>query len=290
MMNAIILSAGLGARMRPLTAEIPKPLLPIVNHPIIEIIINKLVNCGLRRIGVNLYYKSNEIKKFLDSRAYDLDIIIEKRLSGTGGGILNFRKFIDNDVLVHNCEILSDFNLKEAIRFQKRHRPIATLLLTKNSRTNFVKIDKNLKIVGFLKRPDKKFFSYTGIAILAKKIFEYLPNKKKFSIIEVIKKIIDDGKTVLGLPMDGKWYDIGSFYSYWCVHRDIMKKPIGSVNYIHPSSSVKTKNLKGFIVIHNNCNIDVAVQLKNTIVFANTNRASGQYADCLLSNNFCIRV
>ena len=139
-MNAIILSAGLGTRLRPITENIPKPLLPIVHRPIIEVNIERLINRGIENIGVNLFHKADMIKKFLKESSSHLHIVVEKKLRGTGGALLNFRDLIKDDVIIHNVDVLSNIDIGAAIEFHKFQKPLATLILTDRCGTNVLKI------------------------------------------------------------------------------------------------------------------------------------------------------
>jgi len=296
-MNGIILAAGFGKRLKPITNTIPKPLLPIINRPIIEINVECLKRAGIKKIGINLYYKKEEVASYLGNLPHKLSIILEDRLSGTGGALLNFKGFINGDFIIHNCDVISNINLASVIKFHQKNRPLATLVLTKNKGTNRVEIYKN-RIINIFKFNKKSYFTYTGIAILSKRIFNYFPlQKKNFSIIEVYKKAIRAGEKILGFPISNTWYDIGSYASYWQMHQDILYKKvklkgikIHSPIYIHPSSIVATKKLKGFVCIGSNCYIAKNVALKNTLVFPNTEIIKGNYINTLLSNKFCINV
>ncbi|MCK5258857.1 MAG: hypothetical protein KAJ69_04995, partial [Thermoplasmatales archaeon] len=96
-MRALILSAGLGNRLKPMTDFIPKPLLPIVDRPVIDINISRLLEFGIENIGFNLFYKPNMIKKLLEKIMDNAYIVTEDKLKGTGGALLNFQEFLKGD-------------------------------------------------------------------------------------------------------------------------------------------------------------------------------------------------
>lgn len=296
-MRALILSAGLGNRLKPMTDFIPKPLLPIVDRPVIDINISRLLEFGIENIGFNLFYKPNMIKKLLEKIMDNAYIVTEDKLKGTGGALLNFQEFLKGDFIIHNCDIITNIDLKEAIEFHKHHRPFATMVLTKKSGTNFVEINGDFHIKRFSENESKDFYTFTGCAILSGKIFSYLPNKETFSMIEVYQKLIDHNEPILGIPIQGTWYDIGTHKRYWQVHHDILNKKvkfkevkINSQQYVHPTSNVQTKNLSGFISIGENCFISDNVTLNNTVVFNNSRILEGNFNNCLLSNKFCIKM
>jgi len=296
-MNAIILSAGLGTRLKPITDVIPKPLLPIVDRPIIEINIQRLTSFGVEKIGINLFHRADLVKNFLNELPYDLLIAVENKLKGTGGALLNFKSFIKGDLVIHNCDVISNINLRRAINFHKQYKPVATLIMTKNEGTNFVKVNRKYEIEEFSKKENKDYYTYTGIAILSERLMPYLPKRNCFSIVEVFQRIINDGKLIMGLPTKQPWYDIGTAHTYWQVHHDILGKKVkfnevsaDSHFYIHHSSIVRTKNLFGFVSIGPSCSIAEKVRLKNTIIFENSKIIQGDFENCLLSDKFCIKL
>lgn len=208
-MNGIILAAGLGKRLGQLTKKTPKPLLPVGGVPIIQLIIDKLRSGGIEQIGINLYYKANLIKNFLKDMP-GLKFVIEKYLSGTGGALMNFKDFITDDFLIHNCDVISDIDLKMLIKKHKKNKPLATIALVKNYRTDRVRISKG-RICRFYKKRCENCFTYTGIAVLAKRIFKYFPEDKRvFSLTEVYNNAIASGEFLCGIVLNDPWYDMGT--------------------------------------------------------------------------------
>jgi len=123
---------------------------------------------------------------------------------------LNFKNFVSQDFLVHNCDIISDINLKKVVREHKKRKPLATIVLVKNYKANRVRIDEK-KIIKFYKKRMDDCYTYTGIAVLSKKIFKYFPkNKKVFSLTEVYNNAIKNGEFLYGYIVNNTWYDIGT--------------------------------------------------------------------------------
>lgn len=296
-MKAIILAAGMGERLRPITEFIPKPLLPIVDRPIIEINIMRLLKFGIKNIGINLYHKSAMMRAYLEKFSDTLHLVTEDILRGTGGALCNFREYVDGDFIVYNSDVLTDCDLQEVFRFHKEHRPLATLVITQHRGTNCVRVDKNAHVREFAREDNDEFYTFTGIAIVSDRIFQYLPDRECFSIIEAYQNIIDDDEPLLSLLHTGAWYDIGSSRDYWIVHQDILMRKvafeemkINSRCFIDPTSSVLTKELNGFISVGPHCFIAEPVSLDNTVVFGHSSISNGHYSDCLLSNQFCVKV
>jgi NDP-sugar pyrophosphorylase family protein len=297
MMNAIILSAGLGTRLKPITDYIPKPLLPIIHRPIIEITIERLHKARIETIGINLFHKAGMMKNHLKKYSEGIRIVVEKKLQGTGGAVLNFKKLFEQDVLLHNCDILSNFDFFSITEYHKKHKPLATLVLTKNPGTNFFNIDRTNHITDYVRTSRENYYTYTGIAVLSKKIAAFFPETDVFSIIDVYERLINEHQLIMGFPTTGLWREIGRPHSYLSVHKEILQRTIvfdeitvSSPIVIHPTSQVKTKNIEGFIVIGKNCTVSEEVRLRNTIVFDHSTISDGEYENCLLSDRFCIKI
>ncbi|MGQ9816777.1 MAG: nucleotidyltransferase family protein [bacterium] len=212
-MKGIILAAGLGKRLGQLTKKIPKPLLPVGGIPIIQLNIEKLKRAGIDEIGINIYYKPDLMRSFLN-KFTGIKVVEEEYLSGTGGALLNFRDFVSDDFLLHNCDVLSDIDLKMLIRAHKKRRVLGTIPLVKNYKTDRVKCLDG-RIFKFYKKRCSGCFTYTGIAVLSKRIFEYFPKDKAvFSLTEVYNNAIESGEVLSGIIVNGKWYDIGRIDVY----------------------------------------------------------------------------
>ena len=295
-MNALILAAGLGNRLRPITSLIPKPLLNIINRPLIEINIERLASIGVEKIGINIFYKAHLLKKFLVKSSAPVCIKEEKKLLGTGGALRNFQDLFKDGLIIHNCDVLSNINIKQAIKFHNSHKAIATLVLTKNRGTNYFQIDKSRRIIAFSKNR-KNQYTYTGIAIISKKILPFLPEADCFSIVDVYEKLIQRQMMIMGYPVKEDWFNINTFEKYWQIHHDLLNKKVRLEGiaapkkiYIDRSSEVKTKNLDGFISVQPACFISGRVSLKDTVVIARSRIDDGNFEKCLLSDRFCIRV
>jgi len=210
-LNAIILSAGWSKRLRPITFFIPKPLIKIKGKEIIIHIIENLEKFGVKKFYVNLYYKKEKIEKFLKSSKFKDKIFIyrEKEIMGTGGGIKNFEKYIDDDFFVHNVDIYHNLNLKDFIEFHKSHKKTATLLLFENFSKSefFLKNDEIIDIL--INEKKKKVLTYSGIGIFRKEFFNYLPEGKS-NLIDAFYKMIKN-EDLKGYVLKGEIIDIGTY-------------------------------------------------------------------------------
>lgn len=225
-MKAMILAAGLGTRMRPITQFIPKSLIPIFNVPLIRYTLEILKKAGIRDIIVNLHHLPKPLKTYLSSQTdMNISFSYEPKILGTGGGILKAKAFFQNKpFMVINSDVIMDIHLEEVIQFHKDHQALATMVVRKLKPQEIydaIGIDKTGKILKFksanIKPPLIKTM-FTGIHIFEPEIFHHFPkNKKNFCINEeVYTKLVAAKKhNIYGFLHKGFWYDVGSLSLYF---------------------------------------------------------------------------
>jgi len=294
-MNALILAAGLGERLRPVTDSIPKPLLPIVNQRLIDIGIQGLSQIGIHRIGINLFHKHDAIQNHLKKYGDLVYTVVEEELMGTGGALLKFRGFLREDFVLYSGDVVSDARLKEVVDFHRKNKPVATLLLIKQKGIEF-QIGKD-NCIERIFWGEGNGHTYTGIGVFSERVFSLLPQKSVFTIVDLFKNILASNEKIMGLPSVMQWHNINSPYSYWKIHHDLLFKNLelaalefDSPIYIAPTSKVETKKLKGFVSINENCFVGRAVYLENTIVLPESRITSGNYRNCVLSDQVRMTV
>jgi len=294
-MKAILLAAGRGERLRPITDEIPKMLLPVVNQRLIDINIRRLLNAGVSGIGINLFHHHELLQNHLRAHDRRVHLVVEDVLKGTGGALSNFKDFIDGDFIIQSGDLVSDIKFKDIIDFHRVHRPIATLLMIRYKGTKF-RIGKDNRI-DKIYTYDATPHTYAGIGVFSERVFSFLPEKEVFSIVDVFRNIIKAGQDLMGLPAVMQWYNINSHYTYWKIHRDVLCKHTvlegferDSPIYISGSSVVETDQLNGFVCINDDCTIAREVYLENTVVLPGTNITSGQYRNSLILGSTRITV
>ena len=213
-MKALILAAGFGTRLLPYTQKIPKPLFTLMSKPILDHAIKKLVDIGCEQILINTHHLHNQIKTFIEQKAYNADIqtIHEPVILDTGGAIANVAAFLqDRPFFVINCDIISSVDLKKVYEFHKKSNNLATLVLHDYELFNKVKIDAK----GYIRNFDSaNGLAFTGIHVLSPEIYHYFPDKKIFSIIEVYKSLCTKKQVKAFVKKDIFWSDIGTKQSY----------------------------------------------------------------------------
>ncbi len=226
--NAIILAAGFGKRLNPLTLTTPKPLLKIGDITVLENTINLLKNYGIQEIVINTFYLSEKIISFLNKLNLEVKItpIVEnKEILGTGGGIVNASKLIKNDFffVINPDTIWTHFHLKELEKLENNffEKKLDNALLLVNKSRSFdtsLKGDFNLDEKGMINFESPNNFIYTGCQIFRKSVFNsYF--KKPFPINLVWKQLIED-KKIGGVESNEDFLHLTSIKIY----NDLIKK------------------------------------------------------------------
>lgn len=224
-MQAVIMAGGEGTRLRPLTCNLPKPMVPILNAPMMEHIVNLLKRHGYTNIASTLWYLPQEITDyFRDGRDFGvkMNYFVETTPLGTAGSVksasLNFR----DTFLVVSGDALTDMDLSSAVAFHKEKRAVATLVLTRVANPlgyGVVLFDQNGKITQFLEKPSwSQVFSdtvNTGIYILEPEALDLVPPGQKVDFSrDVFPKLLQMGAPLYGFVAQGYWSDVGSLPAY----------------------------------------------------------------------------
>jgi aminoglycoside/choline kinase family phosphotransferase/dTDP-glucose pyrophosphorylase len=217
-MKALILSAGLGTRLRPYTELTPKPLFSVNGRTLLDRIILQLHQAGCRAIRVNTHHLHDRIETYLAGRHYPIPVstCYEPEILGTGGAIRNLAAFWDRaPFIVINCDILTDIDLRAVYDFHCRHKAPATLVLTDAPEFNTVSVDRNNTIIGFDMKynsaDDPRQLTFTGIQVVDPGILDLIPDKLFVHSIDVYRHLIDAGTPPMAYVATGnRWADIGT--------------------------------------------------------------------------------
>ena len=216
----MILAAGLGKRMQPLTLKTPKPLLEINNYTLLERAINLLISHGVQEISINVHYLPDQIKSFINRMKFKVKITIsneENLLLDTGGGVLKgTQNFGDNPFFVINPDTVWGKNYLEELKhleviYLKNNKPTLLLVNKKLSNDPSFKGDFNLNNEKISKDSENQFI-FTGLQIINRSVFT---NEKSevFSLNKVWNKLIKD-KNLLGLESNQKFYHLNTSDMY----------------------------------------------------------------------------
>lgn len=275
--SAIILSAGYGKRLAPITDIVPKPLIPVANKKIISRIIDNLRNCSITDFFFNTHHLTEKVEGYLASYSSINKVIIrENALRGTGGGIDNFRSQLSEETfLIHNCDVFLEEDLQSLIddHFSGK-KPLATLLVVDYPEINSV-IVENGKISSFIH--NKGNFTYSGVGVISSDIWKYFPSKETFSIIDVFKNALKADESINAFYSGSYWNDIGTPKRYWDVNEYFSH---GIKQHIHPSAEISSTTLSGFNFVGNNAKL-VNCCLNDCIVLPDTAIKNINYDRCI---------
>jgi NDP-sugar pyrophosphorylase family protein len=255
-MKAVILAAGFGTRLWPLTEDRTKPAIPFLNRPLIAYSVEYLAKFGIRDIIINLHHQPDSIRRALGDGSHlgvNIQYSYEEEILGTSGALDRVRDALaDGDFVVINGKIVTTIDLGAAIRAHREQNAIATLILKENvAREHFsiVEIDNTLRVTRFAGFPEpmatEAFTSdavapdpggsvprvggsplmFTGIQVLSPRILEYVPRDCfSHSTIHVYPAAMDKGESVLAHVSDGDWYEMSTLDRYFEASLLFMRK------------------------------------------------------------------
>ena len=224
-MKAMIFAAGLGTRLRPLTNNIPKALVPLNGIPLLELAIRRLKYYGFNEIIINVHHFADKIMAFLEEKNnFDIEIHIsneEKILLDTGGGLKNAAWFLkDEPFLVVNADIVTSLNLAEMVKFHQEHSFLATLAVqTRESSRQMMFNDQNL-LSGWKNHQtgeeiisrqieNPTFYSFSGIHVINPEIFELMPEEEIFPIMPFYLSVASNRRIGAFDHTGDIWEDVG---------------------------------------------------------------------------------
>lgn len=223
-MQAMILAAGLGTRLKPITNDIPKALVEINGKTLLEIAIRKLIENDFRRIIINVHHFADKIKEFLDKNTFAADIFISDEselLLETGGGIKHAKNYFDESpVLIHNVDIISNLDLKEFYQYHLSDDSAASLVVSNRVSNRYLLFNDANILCGWqdIKKDEKIIvrneiklnqMAFNGIHILNPGLIDSFPEEKVFSVIKAYLKIAATEDVHAYISDDIKWIDVG---------------------------------------------------------------------------------
>ena len=283
-MRAVLMAGGSGTRLRPLTCDLPKPMVPILNRPIAEHIINLLKRHQITEIVATLHYLPDVMRDyFQDGSDFGVQMtyaVEEDQPLGTAGCVKNISELLDDTFLVISGDSITDFDLSAAIEFHKSQKSKATLVLTRVPNPvefGVVITDEKMRIRRFLEKPStSEIFSdtvNTGTYILEPSVLEYLPVNEECDFSkDLFPLLLEKDEPMYGYIAEGYWCDVGHLDAYRESQYDGLQqkvlldyayeeqKPglwVGQNTFIDPTVKIETPALIG-----SNCRIGPRVTIE----------------------------
>lgn len=299
-MKAMIMAAGVGSRLMPLTKDIPKPMVPMGNMPVMEHAVRLLARCGFGSVIANLYYQGEVISNYFgNGKDFGLSMSYsrEEELMGTAGGVKRCAGFLNETFVVVSGDALTDIDLGLLVRLHKAKGALATIALkTMEDVEQFgvVITDENDKIISFQEKPKREMALSnrvnTGIYVFEPEIFKYIPANRFYDFgQQVFPALVKAGAPFYGVPVNGYWCDIGSINTYRTAQADLLE---GRVNMQARGKRLEAGNdarvligdnveigadvdFKGNVIIGDGCRIEEHARLSNVVVWNNTHISEG---------------
>jgi NDP-sugar pyrophosphorylase family protein len=228
-MRAMVLAAGLGTRLRPLTDNQPKALVELCGHTLLEIALRRLHAAGVREVVVNAHYRAEMIADYIAAHSdFDthVEVLHETDLLDTGGGLKNASAFFlrsthypDEPFILHNVDVISTIDLYQMIRFHREQNALATLAVQHRPSTRSLLFDDNGKLCGRasssggnteLTIDGRQPLAFSGIHLISPVIFSLLTEHGAFSIIDAYVRLAAQGEKIVAYRDDQSyWRDLG---------------------------------------------------------------------------------
>jgi len=217
-LTAMVMAGGYGTRLRPLTDETPKPMLPIGSRPLLELIISQLRDAGIRKVNLATHYKSEIIAEhFKDGSDFGVDIqyVKEDQPLGTAGA-LSLLEDSDEPLLVVNGDILTRVDFRAMLHFHREHKADLTVAVRQYEfRVPYGVIEADgVLIKGISEKPVVRQFINAGIYLLSPSVRAVIPNGQYYDIPDLVERLIKEGRTVVCFPVREYWLDIGKADHY----------------------------------------------------------------------------
>jgi NDP-sugar pyrophosphorylase family protein len=295
--RAFVLAAGLGTRLRPLTDDLPKPLIPIFQRPLITFALDHLLDVGVGKFVINTHRRPEVFQSFFNRSDYGgrpVTLVHEPELLETGGGIKNAECYLGSDPFItYSGDILTDVNLQPLIDEHFRRGNDVTLALRDTGLASEVAL-RDHRVVDIANRYGiAGSHDFANIAVWNSAVFQRIPAQKKISFIPILADWIGQGGKIGGLMMnDGKWFNISSRTEYLDVHRRILRedwKPYYVKISDWPERVAKSAivdssaELRGCTVVGEHCRVSAEAVLEDTILWPNAEIASkSQLYGCIV--------
>jgi len=281
------MSGGFGTRLRPLTCNIPKPMVPMMNKPMMEHIVSLLKKHGITEIMSTLFYQPESITSFFgDGSQFGISMQYRKADAdyGTAGSVRNAADFLDERFIVISGDVLTDFDLTKAVAFHEKKKAKATLVLTRTKNPlqfGVVLTNAEGKITRFLEKPSwGEVFSdtiNTGIYIIEADVLQRVPFQEDFDFSKnLFPMLLEEDAGLYGYISEGYWRDVGNLNEYQEAHLDALDGKVqldfeGTKKancYVGDLSTVLTspENIQGTVLIGKNCRVGAHVKIIRSVI------------------------
>jgi mannose-1-phosphate guanylyltransferase len=285
--QAFVLGAGLGTRLRPLTYDLPKPLIPIFQKPLITFALDHLIDMGVESFVINTHDLAAQFEGFFEKGYAGCSVKLshEPVLLETGGGIKNAEKFLGSGTfIVYSGDILTDVDLAPLIEEHFRSANDVTLALRKTGLAAAIALQNGRVVDIGNKYGHAGEYDFANISIWNAEIFQRIPSGQKISFIPILTEWIGQQGKIGGVVLDdGNWFNIGSRTQYLDVHRTILeqkwkphylKATKWPIQIAADAAVDPTAKLSGAYSIGAGCKVDAETIIEDTVLWPGAQIAS----------------
>lgn len=220
-MIAVILAGGEGTRLAPYNTVFPKPLIPLGDHPILDIIIHQLAYYGFDRIELSVGYLAGLIEAYFQNgpphpSGAEISFVRERKPMGTTGS-LSLVPNLHESFLVMNGDVLTTMNYAELMRFHKEHGAQLTIAMHQREvhlDLGVMEVNDKYELQTFLEKPTNKYQVSMGVYVYEPEVLNYITPGERLDFPEVVWNMLRDGRKIVGYPSDDYWLDLGSHTDY----------------------------------------------------------------------------
>lgn len=293
--TAFVLGAGLGTRLKSLTARRPKPLIPVANRPLITYAFDHLIDAGIERLVVNTHWRSEAYARFFPDgnyRGVPLAFRDEQpEVLETAGGIWNVRDLLGaGTFVVYNGDIFSDLPLAPAVRAHIDSGNEVTMVLRSSGGPLQVAFDpasgRVLDIGGRVDAAAGPRYLFSGVYFVNAEFIERIPAATKISVVPIFCEMIRAGAKLGGIVIDeGEWWDLGNRENYLAVHSALAARE--SAPWIHPTAQIApTATISGATAIGPGARVGDHASVNDTLVWEGAEIASGTLLNhCIITDS-----
>ncbi len=213
-MQAVILAGGKGTRLAPYTRVFPKPMMPIGDKTILEILLYQMKRAGINHVALTVGHLSGLMRAFFqDGSQYDLNItyVHENTPLGTAGPLANVPG-LSKTFLVSNGDVLTLLDISDLLHFHRQNKGICTIAMHHRQikvDLGVIEQDGDYRIKGYIEKPTIDYKVSMGLYVFEPRVLEYIPQGQYLDFPDLVHKLLAAGEKVVGYPFDGYWQDLG---------------------------------------------------------------------------------
>lgn len=216
--DAVLMAGGKGERLRPLTEQTPKPLLPVAGKAIIDYNVERLISFGVEHISVTVNYLAEQLEEHFAHPLQGVQVhtVREPQFLGTMGSVQFVQSFHHDTVLVMNSDLFTDIDLEDFFLHFRQHGAdlsVAAVPYTVSVPYGIMQLEGE-RVTGLLEKPRFNYYANAGIYLIRREVLQHLPRNTYYDATDLINDLVSEGRTVVRYPIGGTWIDIGNPQEY----------------------------------------------------------------------------